>query len=30
MALVGALTLLPRLIVLVKPFGLGGASGLGS
>lgn len=31
MALVGALTLLPRLIVLVKPFGSGGASsGLGS
>ena len=31
MALMGALTLLPRLIVLVKPFGLGGASsGLGS
>lgn len=30
MALVGALTLLPRLIVLVKPFGSEGASGLGS
>ena len=30
MALVGALTLLPRLIVLVKPFGSSGASGLGS
>lgn len=30
MALVGALTLLPRLIVLVKPFGSGGASGLSS
>lgn len=30
MALVGALTLLPRLIVLVKPFGSGGAPSLGS
>lgn len=30
MALVGALTLLPQLIVLVKPFGSSGASGLGS
>jgi len=30
MALVGALTLLPRLIVLVKPFGSSGESGLGS
>ena len=30
MALVGALTLLPRLIVLVKPFGSGGGLGLGS